>query len=57
LRLQPAFPRAAPPATSPNSHAPLDTPHSVPAAGVHTPQPASACSYCLSLSPAPQQGC
>ena len=25
------------PATSPNSNAPLDTPHSVPAAGVHTP--------------------
>ena len=29
------------PTTSPNSHAPLDTPHSVPAAGVHSPRPAS----------------
>ena len=45
------------PTTSPNSHAPLDTPHSVPAAGVHTPRPASTCNYCLRLSPAHLQRC
>ncbi len=33
------------PATSPNSDAPLDTPHSVPAAGGHTPRPASIANY------------
>ena len=45
------------PTTSPNSHAPLDTPHSVPAAGIRTPRPGSTCNYCLRLSPAHQQHC
>ena len=57
LRLQTAYPRAAAPATSPNSDAPLDTPHSVPAAGVDIPRRASFCNYGLRVSPAHQQRC
>ena len=46
LRLHPAHPRSAAPATSPNSDAPLDTPHSVPAAGVDIPRRASLTTTC-----------
>ena len=41
MRLHPAHPRAAAPATFPHKTAPLDTPHSALAAGVDTPQPAA----------------
>ena len=50
--LHPAHPRAAVPATSPNSAAPLDTPHSALAAGVDTPQPAALGNYQLRVFPA-----
>ena len=50
-----SYPRAAAQATSPNSDAPLDTPHSVPAAGVDKPQPAALGNYQLRVSPACQQ--
>ena len=55
------LPRCAPPAAAPavslNFDAPLDTPHSVPAAGVDIPRRASLCNYCLRVSPAHQQRC
>ena len=51
-RLHPAHPAAAAPATSPNSAAPLDTPHSALAAGVDTPQPAALCNCQLRVSQA-----
>ena len=55
LRLQPAYQRAAAPATSPNSDAPTGMPHSAPAAAVDTPRPAALHNYQLRVSPACQQ--
>jgi len=49
-RLHPAQPRAAKPATSPNSAAPLAAPQSALAAGIDTPQPAALCNCQLCVS-------
>ena len=51
-RLHPARLRAAAPATSPNSAAPLDTVHSALAVGADTPQPDALGNYQLRVFPA-----